>query len=37
VDIGAASETIVGVNGCDARERDPGMRVNAVVLIEEVE
>ena len=35
--VGVATETVVGVEGCSSSEREPGMKLNAVMLIEEVE
>jgi hypothetical protein len=35
--IGKAVETVVGVDGCSRNEREPGMEINAVMRIEEVE
>ncbi len=37
VSIGKAVETVVGVDGCSRNEREPGMEINAVMLIEEAE
>jgi len=35
--LGPAWETVVGIDGCETSERQPGMEINAVMLIEEVE